>query len=299
MNGVQRGFLVLVLGLAVTAAWLLLPATAGQRLVHVEPSTFAPVLVVEENSQRCMTFSSLEDAGRQSCQLLANPDAMVFAYTRMMMAGLFVNPSPQRILMIGLGGGTLPMALGTLLPEATIDSVEIDPAVLAVAERFFGYRTGPRQRVTVGDGRAFVEEAVSQGRQYDMVLLDAFDVDYIPPRLLTVEFFQHIHRLLAPGGVFVANSFTLSQHYERESATYAAVFGEFFNLRSSLEGNRVVIAAADTLPDDDTLTGHMQALTEPLQRYGIDARAELERFVRSGPAQWPVPPLTDTDGWTP
>lgn len=299
MSGVQRAFLLLVAALAACAAWLLLPATAGQRLVHVEPSTFAPVLVVEENGQRCMTFSSLEDAGRQSCQLLDNPDALVFAYTRMMMAGLFVNPSPRRILMIGLGGGTLPMALGTLLPQAGIDSVEIDPAVLAVAERFFGYRTGPRQHVAIGDGRAFVEGAVAQGSQYDMVLLDAFDVDYIPPRLMTVEFFQMVRQLLAPGGVFVANSFTLSRHYERESATYAAVFGEFFNLRSSMEGNRVVIAAVDALPGDDALAQNMQTLAAPLQRYGVDARAELERFTRSGPAQWPVPPLTDSDGWTP
>lgn len=299
MRLVERAFLVLVLALVATAAWLLLPASAGQRLVHVEPSAFAPVLVVEEHNQRCMTFSSLQDAGRQSCQLLDNPDTMVFAYTRMMMAGLFVNPEPQRILMIGLGGGTLPMALGTLLPQATIDSVEIDPAVLAVAQRFFGYRTGLRQRVTIGDGRAFVEEAVAQGRQYDMVLLDAFDVDYIPPRLLTVEFFRKIHQLLAPGGVFVANSFTLSRHYERESATYAAVFGNFFNLRSGMEGNRVVIARAATLPDDETLTRRMQLLANPLARFGIDARTELDRFVRSGPAQWPVPPLTDNDAWTP
>ena len=299
MTGMQRAFLLLLVALAACAAWLLLPATAGQRLVHVEPSAFAPVLVVEENGQRCMTFSSLEDAGRQSCQLLDNPDTMVFAYTRMMMAGLFVNPSPGRILMIGLGGGTLPMALGTLLPRASIDSVDIDPAVLAVAERFFGYRTGPRQRVTIGDGRAVVEDAVAQGRQYDMVLLDAFDVDYIPPRLMTVEFFRQIRRLLAPGGVFVANSFTLSPHYERESATYAAVFGEFFNLRSSMEGNRVVIATGDALPGDDALAQNMQALAVPLQRYGVDARAELERFTRTGPAQWPVSPLTDTDGWTP
>lgn len=66
-----------------------------------------------------------------------------------------------------------------------------------------------------------------------MVMLDAFDVDYIPAHLLTAEFFQQVRDILAPDGVLVANTFTNSTMYERESATYAAVFGEFFRAIAS------------------------------------------------------------------
>src|SRR5690606_35400356 len=160
---------------------------ARDRFVHTESSDYAPIVVFEEHGERCMNFNEIEGQGRQTCIRLDNPKQMVFEYTRMMMASLFVNPQPESVLIIGLGGGTLPMALHALLPETTINTVELDPAVVRVAERFFGYQTGPRQRVFVEDGRAFVERAVSEGRGCDMVMVAAFDVGYIPANLLTFE----------------------------------------------------------------------------------------------------------------
>src|SRR3546814_467511 len=164
--------------------WLSL-ADGGARLVHTEPSEFAPVVVYDEAGVRCMSFNSMDDTGRQTCFQLTDPDKMVFEYTRMMASALLVQPDPENILVIGLGGGTLPTALAGILPDTVIDSVEIDPAVLRVAKTYFDYQPGPRQRVFVEDGRQFIERAVREGAIYDMVMLDAFDVDYIPAHLLT------------------------------------------------------------------------------------------------------------------
>ena len=66
---------------------------------------------------------------------------MVFSYTKMTMATLLYTPNPKHILIVGLGGGTLPMAFTNLFPEAQIDSIEVDPAVVKVAEAYFQYRT--------------------------------------------------------------------------------------------------------------------------------------------------------------
>jgi spermidine synthase len=252
-------------------------ALAQAKLIHTEPSTFAPVLVFEEYGERCMNFNSMEDTGRQTCFDLQAPDKMVFSYTRMMTSALFLNPAPKNVLIVGLGGATLPRALERILPDAVIDTVEIDPAVGRVAEQYFGYRQGPRQRLFVEDGRAFVERAQREGRQYGMVMLDAFDVDYIPPHLLTVEFLQHVRAILAPDGVLVANTFTRSRMYDRESATYAEVFGDFFNLRS---GNRVIIASRSSLPDDEILARNAGTLAKSLAPFGIDVDRELRRFSR-------------------
>lgn len=250
---------------------------AVTRVIHKEPSEFETVLVFEEFGERCMNFELTEDYGRQTCFDLNDPDKMVFAYTRMMTSALFVKPDPKNVLVVGLGGATIPRAFEKMLPDVIIDSVEIDPAVVRVAERFFGYTQGPRQRVFVEDGRSYVERAIREGRSYDMVMLDAFDVDYIPAHLLTREFLQQVHQLLAPGGVLVANTFTNSEMYEQESATYAAVFGEFFNLRA---GNRVIIATRGDLPDDETLARHAGALAETLAPFGIQVDDELQRFSR-------------------
>lgn len=285
-----------VLALAVAMAGLVVSdLTAGDRLVHTEPSDYAPVVVFEQYGERCMNFNSMESEGRQSCFQLDDPEKMVFEYTRMMTASLFVKPDPERILIIGLGGATLPMALHKLLPDAVIDSVEIDPAVVKVAQRYFGYEIGPRQRVHVEDGRAFVEQALQKGEHYDMVMLDAFDVNYIPAHLLTVEFLEQVHSLLSPDGVVVANSFAQSRMYERESATYDAVFGEFFNLRAGLEGNRVIIASKGGLPGLAELRRNAAVLEPSLQPLGIEAMSAVEAFVVDRKSYESVPLLRDPE----
>src|SRR5690606_4180120 len=59
-------------------------ASPVTRLIHTEPSEFAPVVVLEEFGQRCMNFNTIEDNGRHTCMDLNDPDKMVFGYTRMM-----------------------------------------------------------------------------------------------------------------------------------------------------------------------------------------------------------------------
>ena len=253
------------------------------QLLHVEPSEFAPVVVFEQYGERCINFNEMEGEGRQTCMRLDNPRVMVFEYTRMMTSALLVKPDPASVLIIGLGGGTLPTALHELLPEAVIDTVEIDPAVVEVAQTYFSYKPGPRQRVFVEDGRAFVERALQAGQHYDMVMLDAFDVDYIPPHLLTVEFLTQVREVLTPDGLVVANSFAQSRMYVQESATYAAVFGEYYNQRAGLEGNRVIIAANGALPPMEVVQSNAQRLAQALEPYGIDTKAAVGRFsVASG-----------------
>ena len=266
---------------------------SSARLLHTEPSEYAPVVVFEQYGERCMNFTAIESEGRQTCYQLDDPDKMVFEYTRMMTGALFVNPDPESVLIIGLGGATMPVALHKLLPDVIIDSVELDPAVVRVAQRFFGYETGPRQRVFVEDGRAFIERALNEGRTYDMVMLDAFDVDYIPAHLLTLEFLRQVRGILAPGGLVVANSFAQSRMYERESATYAAVFGEFFNLRAGLDGNRVIIAAPDGLPDAAELRRNAAMLAERLRPLGIDADSAVTKFAVYRQTKDDVQPLRD------
>lgn len=267
--------------------------TVGPQLIHEEASQFAPVVVYEHNGERCLSFNTIDSAGRQTCIRPSDPDRMVFEYTRMMTSALFAVPAPSKVLIIGLGGGTLPTALAKLLPEAVIDTVEIDPAVVRVAQTYFGFEPGPRQRVIVEDGREFVEQARRRGIHYDLIMLDAFDVDYIPAHLLTVEFLTQVKAILATDGALVANSYARSELYDRESATYAAVFGSFFNLRSRLDGNRVIIAMPGGLPSDLTLEANAQALSARLAQFGIDADVALSRYARKRDWNETAEPLRD------
>ncbi len=249
----------------------------AQKLVHSERSLYREVLIYEDNGERCMCFTRQCRIGRQSCLYLNDPHRFALNYTRMMMAGtLFMGPKPKTILVVGLGGGSIPMALAELLPEAHQDVVEIDPAVTRVARRFFGFKDGPKLKVHEVDGRVYVKRAIREKKKYDVVMLDAFDHEYIPEHLLTQDFLAEVKSLLSPEGVLVANTFSSSRLYDHESTTYAAVYGEYYNLKRE---NRVIIARPAGLPNAEALRARALEFELPLRSFGIDALSVLPLFT--------------------
>jgi spermidine synthase len=251
-----------------------LPAQALQ-LVHSERSLYRQVLVYEEGGSRYLCFTKQCAIGRQSVIDLSQPDRLVFDYTHMMMGSLYATPAPQAVLIIGLGGGSLPRALAATLPAAHIDVVEIDPAVTRVARKYFNFVPGANTAVFEEDGRSYVKRALRTGKTYDLVMLDAYDHEYIPEHLLTREFLQEVKSLLKPGGIVAANTFSSSKLYDSESVTYRAVFGEFYNLRAA---NRIIIAGNGTLPSLATLQQNSGVFASAFARMGFSAEEVRARF---------------------
>lgn len=253
--------------LALLASFMTTPSTA-MNIIHTEKSLYRNILVYEEDEQRCMSFTRHNRTARQSCQSLDEPDQFVFSYTKMMMGALYLNPHPRNILIVGLGGGVLPTALSRMFPDAGIDVVEIDPAVVKVARQFFGFNPNPNVRVFEEDGRVFVKRAGKSSQRYELIMLDAFDHEYIPEHLLTREFLLEVKTLLTADGVLAANTFSSSRLYHHESTTYQSVFGLFYNLRVELK-NRVVLAKMDGLPLRDAIERNANLLEEKLKLLGF------------------------------
>lgn len=260
---------------AVVSALAIGANAQAQKLVHSERSMYREVLVYESKAERCMCFTKDCRIGRQSCMDVKRPDRIVMNYPQMMLGALFLQPEPRSVLVIGLGGGTIPRALTQLIPHATIDVVEIDPAVVRVAKDYFGFVESSKVRSFAQDGRVFVKRALREQRKYDLVMLDAFDHEYIPEHLLTREFIQETRRLLSSNGVLVANTFSSSRLYDHESATYAAVFPTFFNLKRD---NRIIIASAAPLPFEAQLRANADHFNAAFDRLDIDVDRLLPLF---------------------
>jgi len=86
---------------------------------------------------------------------------------------------------------------------ARVDVVEINPAVVPVAERFFDLDPA-KFNLAIDDGRHFANRCT---RHYDAIILDAFLGDSSPSHLLSREAFTAMRQLLKPGGVLVINTF--------------------------------------------------------------------------------------------
>ncbi len=275
-------------------AWLVVLSTpASAATLHTEKSLYRNIVVYTEQDQRCMRFGRY-DGTRQSCMSVREPDRLVFNYTRMMMGALYLNPNPQRVLIIGLGGGTLPNTLQKLFPAAHIDVVEIDPAVVKVARKYFDFDPAGKIRVAEEDGRVFVKRALRQTTRYDLVMLDAFDHEYIPEHLLTREFLQEIRTLLTERGVLAANTFSSSRLYDYESITYQSVFGDFFNLK---DANRVILTRLGGLPDRAELQRNAAAFAGKFKALDVDSDFLLSRMtIRQ---DWPANTRVLTDQYSP
>jgi len=229
-------------------------AQRGIREIHQERSLYRNIIVTEDSTRRCLRFTITRRTGQnQSCRFLENPQELVFPYAKMTLSSLLVQDDPQRILIIGLGGGTLPEVYHSLFPEAEIIISEIDDAVLSVAEDFFEFEQTDKIKVDIGDGRVYVKRAGLRNETFDLVIIDAFNGEYIPEHLMTEEFLEEIKLLLPEDGILVSNTFSTSRLYDAESQTYQNVFGEIINLRMNSTGNRIVIASMQDLPDLFTL----------------------------------------------
>ncbi len=247
-----------------------LASTLGAaRIVHRERSLYSTILVDQRGSLLCLKFSIRRNQRNQSCIDTRRPKEMVFTYTRMMMAGLLLKPNPARILILGLGGGTLPMTLSELYPDAAIDVVEIDPAVVTVAHEYFGFEPTANMQVFTQDARVFTKRAGLRGDTYDLIMLDVFNGDYIPEHLMTREFLEETQTLMSDGAVLVANTFTISRLYHHESTTYQAVFGVFLNLKSAASANRIILATSGELPERTVLVQRAKDLAPRVRQFGI------------------------------
>ena len=269
------------------------PVAADRRILHREQSLYHTILVVDEPTRLCLKFSVRNNTRNQSCVDPHDPKRMVFGYTRMMMAALLVVPEPRTVLVAGLGGGTLPTALAELLPNLRVDVVEIDPAVVQVARTYFDFQENDRVSVHIQDARVFVKRALQRGRQYDLVILDAYSGDYIPEHLMTAEFLDETRRLLAPGGAVAANTFATSKLYDHESETYRLVFGEFFNLRVRTSNNRVILATDGPLPDKATVRANSRAWRPALGPYDVPIESYPRRMSTTVDWDSTKRPLTD------
>src|SRR5712692_6985773 len=197
-------------------------ACAAQTVIYEKPSRYNTIIVTEDNNGlRTLLFE--RGGTRQSVVKPGDPDHLELSYARVAFVGLALCEEPRRILVVGLGGGTLPTFLRKYYPNAAIDVAEIDPDV-------------------VGVGRAFIENV----RQpfYDVIFLDAYGAHNMPTHLTTQEFLQAVRRAVVPRGVVVGNIWRLSfnQLYNSMVRTYQEAFDELFILDVRGDVNNILLA---------------------------------------------------------
>lgn len=105
-----------------------------------------------------------------------------------------------RVLILGMGTGTYARQCLRYFGNMEIEGVEIDEKITALAGTYFD--CPPEVKTVTYDGRAYLGAA---DRQYDVIMVDAYQDITIPFQMSSKEFFEMVHAHLAPGGVMVVN----------------------------------------------------------------------------------------------
>jgi spermidine synthase len=217
-----------------------LACTRAETVLYEKQSAYNNIIVTEDaNGYRVLRFE--RSGARQSIGKPGEPGYLGFAYTKVAFVGLALTREPSRILVVGLGGGTMPMFLRKHYPDAQIDAVDIDPDVVNVAREYFGFKEDARLRAHVGDGRQFVERA---REPYDVIFLDAFGTRNVPPHLATVEFMRAVRKAVKPSGVVVGNIWGRGPNpiYDSMVRTYQEVFDDLYILDVIGTSNKILLA---------------------------------------------------------
>lgn len=205
---------------------------------------------------------------------IEQPLHLLAPYTRALLLTLLWRPAPQRVCMLGFGGGRISLALHAHLPDVVIDNVDIDPAFEMIAADYFGVAFDERQRLHIADAQAYLQ---STPHRYDIIIMDAFsDARDNLDHLATAEFYALCRERLLPGGVIGANLLRSDPHFSTKVKVFRSAWRT--TLAAPLRHSLVVFGAGRmpaSITDFSTRARHL------VQRYGFDADlSDLAATVR-------------------
>ena len=148
-------------------------------------------------------------------------------------------PARPRVLLVGLGGGTQIHLLRMIAKPREITAVERDEVILRAAHEWFGLRSVGGVEYLCTDAQRAADSLARAGRRFDFVMED---VDYGDGGERSVPLALALSRLVAPGGVLVAN-----RHRRREAGVIIDALRPLFRSvrerRVRREGENVLVIA--------------------------------------------------------
>ena len=210
-----------------------------------EPAAIHRPFIQNAGTRRTLHFTQKEI---QSSMSTLNPDALELEYTRMMMGFVLFKPEPAHMLMVGLGGGSLPKFCYRYLAGADISVVEIDPAVIGLRDAFMVPQDNARFRVIQADAADYLHDVSDQA---DVIFLDGFGVGGIPDALCSTAFYADCYRALRDDGILVIN-FHVNHplHHEYLDRVRESFGSSMFEVVDDDMTNSIVFACKGNLLDD-------------------------------------------------
>jgi spermidine synthase len=258
-------------------------------LIARTESVYNDIFVTKYRNLLTMTFQWKGYHFTESQVNLADPDDLPMLYMRAVSIATIYPQDVKRVLILGLGGGAISTYLGRFLPDATIDTVELDPGVIDAAKKYFGVRETSRVRYLESDGRVFLNR---HKEPYDLIVVDAFTGSYIPFHLMTKEFFGLVRDRLTPNGVAAFNILPGTKLYDSSLITFKDAFGRLDLYHAGGDWGVIVMTPRGAVEDTGALA-QKAAATQERYKFRFDIAKLAADWRIDFPKQLKGDPLTD------
>jgi spermidine synthase len=264
-----RSLAILVAGVAVAATTGFRAERHAPGVLEVRESPYGELRVLEAGGFR---YLLIDGSPHTVFSASTGVPWQPYVYAAELAADL--GPRRGRLLLIGLGGGGAAELFAR--DGWSVDAVELDPEVPALAARWFGLKPF-HARVIIGEGRQFLTRGSDR---YDAIFLDAFGSASVPFHLLTREAFAAARARLAPDGILILNIQTVGWHDPLTSAVTATLQTQFAHVIAlptgeppNRLGNVVLMASNRALElDPDVLGDPVGTLTDDDEHFRVVTR---------------------------
>ncbi len=213
------------------------------KLVYRDKDAWGELQVVDDGERRLLNFGTDTE---QSCILRHDPARLQYEYTRAMLLPLLYAPTPRRALLLGLGAGSLATCLHRHCREMKISAVELRPAVIDVAYRYFGLPQGKKLQVFADDALHWLHQQPASKAQ--LILSDLYGASDADPAQLNGDFLQLCQKHLHNEGWLVINCWQSHRRLPEWREALQQQFG--FLAECTTQAGNWVIFARRTTPSD-------------------------------------------------
>lgn len=182
---------------------------------------FSTILISSKEKELSLAFGQ---EAVQSKMRIDAPNELVLDYTRELLGWLLFQPNPQKIAMIGLGGGSIAKYCNAHLPHSQFTAVEISQEVIGLRDKFQIPADSVRFKVLHADGAIFIRD--SEENALDIIMVDAFDRQGQPASLSSLDFYSNCFAALSHDGVLAINFCATDSSYLTYIDRLRNVFGD-------------------------------------------------------------------------
>ena len=241
----------------------------------------ALVRIEQERGKWLLKF----DNDREAIQSAIDPDKpqhLIMQNLQYLMGVLLFIPPPKRILVLGVGGGSIIHFLRHHLPTARITGVANNGELLVIAQNQMGLPAADETlEYVIDDARIFINQCQDQ---FDLIVVDIFNAGTSPEWVTRTQFGKNLKTCLSQQGAVAYNLLlTTDDEFTRFYQSLRETFQQQTLCMDTEEYENILVYAANFEAQPKSIEDFISLARLNTEKYEIPFSQILSRIFDINP----------------